>query len=786
MSFSHAATRFLNVYGLRDKMRRGGTRLIERYIVKAIVPYFFLALLLLTMILYLQQSSRFAELLLLTFAPRSLISDVALSLLPSVLAFTLPMAMLAGTVIGFSQMRNDSELVAIRAAGVSNLNILWPPVLIGLLLSVFAFYLNFEAAPLAAHSLRHAGLEAALHKLDSPVEPRTFNTEIPGYVVYVGDGNRDRGKWERVFIFSQEKDGLRRLITAASGRIDAAAEQSELVLTDAVRTTLPGDTNLDGGQYISERLTDLRVVLDTGRTGLLARMQKNEVEPDEMGLQEMIGYVRNHASAESRDAATLLQRRLSLTIAPLIFALLGGTLSLHLRRVGKGWGSLISLVTLIAYYMLSLFGDGLARKGTVSPIVGGWLATLAAVCFSLALLVTSRWSLPNLFRRHRKSKTPERANKTASRAPGSHMGLLGFPSILDWSLLRSLSLNFAFAYVGLVAVFMIVTSFELLRFVTPGRAGIGLLARYLLFLLPFATVQLMPATLLVAVLLTYALMARRGEAIAWWSSGQSVYRLIMPGFLFALCVGLFAWTVQERIMPRANIEQDELRARIRSGITRAGSKGGRQWLSNGSYSPKMIYSYEYDEGQGSLVKPVIYEFDSAGIHLKRIISGESGEWQKDALEIANATQFVLNGSSLEKTRQDLVRIEGTVTPEMFKPQLEKPAQLSSTNLRDYIAAAKPSGRNLTPLVIALQRKYAEPNSAWIMALFGIPLALSFGRRSAIAALCSAVGISLAYWGTVGGFQMLGEYGVLSPTLAAWFPLLIFAMLGVYLLTRART
>ena len=132
--------------------------------------------------------------------------------------------------------------------------------------------------------------------------------------------------------------------------------------------------------------------------------------------------------------------------------------------------------------------------------------------------------------------------------------LLEFPSILDRSLIRSLSLNFAFAYSALVAIFLIVTSFELLRFVVPGRASMGLLGRYLLFLLPFATIQLMPASLLIAVLLTYALVARRGEAIAWWASGQSVYRLMMPGVLFALVISLLSWTIQERIMPEANID----------------------------------------------------------------------------------------------------------------------------------------------------------------------------------------------------------------------------------------
>lgn len=239
-------------------------------------------------------------------------------------------------------------------------------------------------------------------------------------------------------------------------------------------------------------------------------------------------------------------------------------------------------------------------------------------------------------------------------------------------------------------------------------------------------------------------------------------------------------------MPQANVEQDSLRGRIRSGITKAASNSGRQWLASGSLSPKLIYSYEYDEEQGSLKEPIIYEFDSGGIHLERVVSGKIGTWRDDTLEIASASVVELRGSSVERTKQDVARVKGPVTPEMFKRGLSKPAQLSSEKLRSYIAAVKPSGRNVASLVIALQRKYAEPHTAWIMALFGIPLALSFGRRGAIVALCSAIGISLAYWGAVGGFQLLGEYEVLSPTLAAWFPLLIFAMLGVYFLTRAKT
>jgi lipopolysaccharide export LptBFGC system permease protein LptF len=73
-----------------------------------------------------------------------------------------------------------------------------------------------------------------------------------------------------------------------------------------------------------------------------------------------------------------------------------------------------------------------------------------------------------------------------------------------------------------------------------------------------------------------------------------------------------------------------------------------------------------------------------------------------------------------------------------------------------------------------------------MAFIGIPLAFSFGRKGAVIALCAAVGVSIAYLGVGGGFQQLGNYGLLPPAVAAWSPAVIFAAAGTYFLSRLRT
>src|SRR5687767_6123176 len=196
-------------------------------------PYIVLALLMLTAVLFAQQASRLAEVLIYTDLPVSIVGGIGAALLPGVLVFSIPLATLAGIIIGFSRMGSDSEIVAMRAAGVGSWTMIWPALVVGLVLSGATAYLHLKEAPRAARDLERIALQGALAKLDQPVEPRTFST-LPRYVIYVRDGDRALGTWGRVFIVAQQADGKNEVFTARSGRIDSSGDQSELVLTDEI------------------------------------------------------------------------------------------------------------------------------------------------------------------------------------------------------------------------------------------------------------------------------------------------------------------------------------------------------------------------------------------------------------------------------------------------------------------------------------------------------------------------------------------------------------------------
>src|SRR6266852_1782253 len=229
-------------------------KLIPKYIVLEAIPYVLLAAVLLTAILFTQQAGRFSELAVYADLPIDLAAEIAAALLPNVLVLTLPVAVLAGIVIGLSRMGSDSEIVAIRAAGVGTWTLLWPALLIGAVATVGTTFLHLK--------------------------------EAPGYVIYVRDGDKAQGTWGRVFIYAQQPDGSTRIVTARQGRIDSSAEKSELVLSDAVALKLP-QPDSNERSYVVERLDQLRLAVNTGRAALLETLSEKEVQTEEMNWADL-------------------------------------------------------------------------------------------------------------------------------------------------------------------------------------------------------------------------------------------------------------------------------------------------------------------------------------------------------------------------------------------------------------------------------------------------------------------------------------------------------------------
>ncbi|MBC7933074.1 MAG: LptF/LptG family permease [Rubrivivax sp.] len=768
----------------------GGSRLLERYIVRAIAPYFFLTWLLLTAVLLAQQVGKFAELLGISGTPLAIAFDVALGIIPNVSIFTIPMAMLVGTAAAFGRMGSDSEIVSMRAAGAGTLRIVTPVLLLGLFLTVVCLANSFELAPNAAHSMRRAMLRGALHRLDSPVQPKTFNTQLPGKVIYVRDGDEMSGQWGRVFIHWLDPGRELRLVTARSGRIDLTGEQSELVLSDAMVTTLPADLNWEEAKtsrVVTERSAQFRVRLNTGRAAVIRQLGSQPSDPDEIGWRELRARLQSASPDPSLKlgAEAAFHKRLALCTTPLAFALLGVGLGVRAKRGGRGLAVVLSIFSMLLFYFLFLGGDYLGRIGVVSVPSGAWLATIISLACGAALLLTGE---RNLFSNLR-NKLKEGRRETTRQAVEERSGLRSwiFPTLLDRTILSSLLAYFSLSLLALVGIFLIFTVFELLRFLALTDAGGRIVLAYLWYLIPLAGLGVSPICMLVATLVTYSLMARRSEAVSWWASGQSIYRIALPGTVFALMACSVYWFVQEEILPGANRQQEMLRTRIRGGRMNAVSPTGAQWLA----TDNRIYGFRFVAGSNSLDEPTSFEFDENGVHIRRTVSGRSGRIaQSGKLIFERVIKLELSesGPGQIQSLSDYTIQENT-PQDAFKPTLKRPSELNTLELSKYIKLLEGQGAEaaeLTMYSIVQKRRTADPLALLVMTIVSIPLAIMFGKRSAILSLLSAVIIGLAFWGGVSLFQQLGNYGFIPPTLAAFSLPLLFTTIGIYILSRVRT
>lgn len=784
---------------------------ISRYLIGAVVPYFIFAWVLLSVILFVQQASRFSDIFFSVNIPAVLIWQLTLALVPSVISFTCPMAVLVGVIIGLSKMQGDSEIVAIRAAGVGNAQITLPLLVLGIFLSSFAFAINLYGVPLAAAIVRKVAIQTAIYKLESPIEPGVFNTELAGYTVYVKDGDIDAGTWKNIFIHNEdEKAGTTRLITSTSGRIDTSGQSSELVLDNAAISTFT--VTSEGEKYSSESIGEFRFAIKTRRGELIDKLSSSESSPEELGLTQLSNYAQTREGNERTEAQILWQRRIILSLTPIIFCLLGSAMILRFTGKGRGFGIFVALIALISYYLLAFLGEQLSRTGRVSVLAGS-LIPISMSAFAIAwfhfgarltfLRGAPRTAAAALARVRPRRRKPTKRNVFVDLTTG----LRDFDLLLDLLKYYFLTLSF------LGAIFVIFTAFELWKFAGTMDGGIALLLRYLFNLSPFIYLQLAPSAAMVATLATYVIKSRQNEIVTWISAGQSTYRLLLPCFVLTVALGIVNWQIQERIAPAANQRQDELRSLIRSRGA-AGASTGKFWVA----TDRRIYSFAIRKGNSntaanaqstntkrlnsasdnvtrassqicsttscSVTDLTAYEFADRGTKLQSVYRSSLAAWDGKRITMGpDAVKSILGEGKVRTVSAAGGELTETANP--FVEIRTKPSHLTTAETRFQLEHTESEiGRRL--LAVALDKKHTTIVLPFIIALFTAPFALSLSRKGKVITVGYAVGLWLIFTAATSVFEQLGGSGFLTSGVAVWSPLVLFSLLGVYLLSRVKT
>ena len=144
-----------------------------------------------------------------------------------------------------------------------------------------------------------------------------------------------------------------------------------------------------------------------------------------------------------------------------------------------------------------------------------------------------------------------------------------------------------------IVIFVLFTFFELLSDIVEQGISGWVVSDYFLYLVPHILVQMIPFSVLVAVLVSFSLLTRTSQIVAMKSSGISLYRLSFPVLVTALLLSAGSFMLQEYILPSANQKQDDLR-RVIKGRNPQTTRPTRKWMM-GERNRIFHYNYFDDE-----------------------------------------------------------------------------------------------------------------------------------------------------------------------------------------------
>jgi lipopolysaccharide export system permease protein len=192
--------------------------LLDRYILRQFLPPLLFAFAAMTSIMLLNQVARRFGALVGKGLPWSVIGEVFILCLPFIIAMTLPMAVLVAMLYTFSHLAADSEITAMRASGVSVMQLLRPMLLAGVILTGINFWFTDQILPESNARLRNLLVNIQRKKPTLELREQVIN-EIPPSGLFLRASRIDpnTGRLRSVTIYDMAGTESRRVIYADSG-----------------------------------------------------------------------------------------------------------------------------------------------------------------------------------------------------------------------------------------------------------------------------------------------------------------------------------------------------------------------------------------------------------------------------------------------------------------------------------------------------------------------------------------------------------------------------------------
>lgn len=360
-------------------------RIFNWHITKALLGTLLLALGILTFVMMSVHLFRIFGMVSSGVAP-SLLAKMIVCLLPEVLRYALPFSILISTVLVFSRMSADNEIIALKASGVSIWQIVAPALVLAILLCTIGIWLGLEWGPKLRYESQQLRWQAMTTTPIALLEPGVITKISDNASIRIGSREEKSGLLKDIHLYQIDKNGgVLRDLMAESCLIDIRKEESTIYLTlyhfTISERPISGEavekyrinTNQAPHFLTGDSLTiplEYGTLQDAKSVTRKLKMMPCKMLMGNMLWNESLGNPVTEHWFE-------FHQRLALAFSPLAFILLGIPFGIRNRRSETTSGLVICLLMALAYYAVTLLCDALLSHPSLHPEIIIWLPNLS-------------------------------------------------------------------------------------------------------------------------------------------------------------------------------------------------------------------------------------------------------------------------------------------------------------------------------------------------------------------------------------------------------------------------
>jgi len=357
-------------------------RILRNYVLKELTSPLLTSLAVFTFILLIGNMFKLADLIVNKGVEIIDVLKLFAYLIPYVLSYTIPMAMLTATMLCFGRLASDNEITAMRASGVSLYKIGMPVIIASFIISLACVYLNDKILPESHFASYRLVKQVGIKKPTAYLEPGVFIKNFKNYIIFIHeiDGN----KLKNIRIYQLQDNGPTRTIIAQAGELRTYPDKN-IVKLKLINGTADEPNPTNPNVFYKLNFKTYNMTLNIAQA-----LAKDQIEkkPKDMTIKELKSEIAKLKASGIETVPLLVEihRKLAMAFSSFVFALIGLPLAISTRRREKSAGFGISLIILVFYYLFFIGGQALSLRNIIPPIIGMWAANILYFVIGITLI----------------------------------------------------------------------------------------------------------------------------------------------------------------------------------------------------------------------------------------------------------------------------------------------------------------------------------------------------------------------------------------------------------------